>query len=115
MRGKTHGSHQKTTHSDNLVTIAWNQNTGDAYAGNSDEATSALVVNANNFKALNINFNQTWGLNFSGPQAVAVTVNGDKAVFDQCLFTSYQDTLFVGMKDVLSRRLCALMTHFCNL
>lgn len=56
------------------------------------------------FKAYNINFNQTWGLSFNGPQAVAVTVNSDKVVFDQCLFTGYQDTLFVGNRTSVGRQ-----------
>ena len=64
--------------------------------GNSDEDTSVVVVKTNGFRAYNINFNQTFGLAFDGPQAVAVTVDADQTVFDQCLFTGYQDTLFVG-------------------
>ncbi|KAG2220090.1 hypothetical protein INT45_005851 [Circinella minor] len=85
-----------SSYKDNTVTLAWNQSTGDAYAGKSDEDTSVVVVKTNGFRAYNINFNQTFGLGFDGPQAVAVTVDADQTVFDQCLFTSYQDTLFVG-------------------
>ncbi|KAL1934123.1 hypothetical protein VTP01DRAFT_6305 [Rhizomucor pusillus] len=100
LRGKTHG--KATTYADNLVTIAWNEST--ATPGASDEDTSALIVNNEGFKAYNINFNQTWGLSFNGSQAVAVTVNSDKVVFDQCLFTGYQDTLFVGNRTSVGRQ-----------
>lgn len=70
----------------------------------SDEDSSVVLVKNDGFRAYNINFNQTYGLSFSGPQSVAVTVDGDKAVFDQCLFTSYQDTLFVGNRSWTGRQ-----------
>ena len=53
--------------------------------------SASFIVTADNFKAQNITFE-----NSSGPvgQAVAVRVDGDKIIFDNCKFLGFQDTLY---------------------
>ncbi|GGA82132.1 hypothetical protein GCM10008015_23570 [Flavobacterium palustre] len=53
--------------------------------------SASFIVTADNFKAKNITFE-----NSSGPvgQAVAVRVDGDKIIFDNCKFLGFQDTLY---------------------
>lgn len=53
--------------------------------------SASFIVTADNFKAKNITFE-----NASGPvgQAVAVRVDGDKVIFDNCRFLGFQDTLY---------------------
>lgn len=53
--------------------------------------SASFIITANNFKARNITFE-----NSSGPvgQAVAVRVDGDKVIFDNCKFLGFQDTLY---------------------
>lgn len=53
--------------------------------------SASFIVTGNNFKAKNITFE-----NASGPvgQAVAVRVDGDKVIFDNCKFLGFQDTLY---------------------
>lgn len=53
--------------------------------------SASFIVTADNFKAKNITFE-----NASGPvgQAVAVRVDGDKIIFDNCKFLGFQDTLY---------------------
>lgn len=57
-------------------------------------STSASVtVNANNFFARNITFENTTG---DAPQALAINVNGDKAAFKNCRFLGGQDTVLAN-------------------
>lgn len=53
--------------------------------------SASFIVTANNFTAKNITFE-----NSSGPvgQAVAVRIDGDKVIFDNCKFLGFQDTLY---------------------
>lgn len=53
--------------------------------------SASFIVTGNDFKAQNITFE-----NSSGPvgQAVAVRVDGDKIIFDNCKFLGFQDTLY---------------------
>ncbi|MXN92331.1 pectin esterase [Flavobacterium sp. Sd200] len=53
--------------------------------------SASFIVTANNFTAKSITFE-----NASGPvgQAVAVRIDGDKVVFDNCRFLGFQDTLY---------------------
>ncbi|MFL9830637.1 pectinesterase family protein [Flavobacterium sp. ST-87] len=53
--------------------------------------SSSFIVTANDFKAKNITFE-----NAAGPvgQAVAVRVDGDRIIFDNCKFMGFQDTLY---------------------
>lgn len=61
--------------------------------------SASFIVTANNFKAKNITFE-----NSSGPvgQAVAVRIDGDKVIFDNCKFLGFQDTLYP--RDTASRQ-----------
>ncbi|KDN56713.1 pectin methylesterase [Flavobacterium seoulense] len=53
--------------------------------------SASFIVTADDFKAQNITFE-----NSSGPvgQAVAVRVDGDRIIFDNCKFLGFQDTLY---------------------
>ncbi len=61
-------------------------------AGNTRLAFSTLV-NANDFRAENLTFENTFG---TGSQAVALFVDGERASFENCRFLAWQDTLFVN-------------------
>ncbi|WP_426058822.1 pectinesterase family protein [Hymenobacter sp. B1770] len=54
--------------------------------------SASVTVNAPDFSALNITFENTFG---DGSQAVAVLLNADRAVFKNCRFLGNQDTLYV--------------------
>ncbi|HSE31847.1 MAG TPA: pectinesterase family protein [Pyrinomonadaceae bacterium] len=75
-----------------------NQNTVLTYrlsaqqAGNTRLAFSTFV-NANDFRAENITFENSFG---TGSQAVALLVDADRVVFQNCRFLGWQDTLFVN-------------------
>ncbi len=53
--------------------------------------SASFMITGNNFKAENITFE-----NSSGPvgQAVAVRIDGDKVIFNNCKFLGFQDTLY---------------------
>ena len=55
-------------------------------------ASASVIINANDFTALNITFQNKFG---DGSQAVAVQVNADRAAFKNCRFLANQDTLYV--------------------
>jgi PelA/Pel-15E family pectate lyase len=61
-------------------------------AGNTRLAFSTLV-NANDFRAENLTFENTFG---TGSQAVATFVDAERASFENCRFLGWQDTLFVN-------------------
>jgi len=61
-------------------------------AGSTRLAFTAYV-NANNFRAENLTFENTFG---TGSQAVALFVDAKDAVFENCRFLGWQDTLFVN-------------------
>ena len=61
-------------------------------AGSTRLAFTAYV-NANNFRAENLTFENTFG---TGSQAVALFVDAEDAVFENCRFLGWQDTLFVN-------------------
>jgi len=61
-------------------------------AGNTRLAFSTFV-NANDFHAENVTFENTFG---TGSQAVALFVDGERASFENCRFLGWQDTLFVN-------------------
>lgn len=54
--------------------------------------SASFTVNANDFAAFNITFANSYG---DGTQAVAVLVNADRAVFQNCRFLGNQDTLYI--------------------
>ena len=61
-------------------------------AGNTRLAFSTLI-NAGEFRAENITFENTFGV---GSQAAALFVDADRAEFHNCRFLGWQDTLFVN-------------------
>jgi pectinesterase len=54
----------------------------------------SFLINANNFHAVNITFENSAG--FTAGQAVAVEVRGDKIMFENCRFLGNQDVLFTN-------------------
>lgn len=52
-----------------------------------------VEVNGNGFEARNITFENTFGV---GSQAVALSVHSDRAVFRNCRFSGWQDTLYAA-------------------
>jgi len=61
-------------------------------AGNTRLAFSTFV-NAGDFRAENITFENSFG---TGSQAVALLIDADRAVFQNCRFLGWQDTLFIN-------------------
>lgn len=81
------------------TTIVWDDYSGKANpaGGIYGTSTSATVtVNANDFMAAGITFENATGYTGDGPQALAVNVNSDRAVFRNCRFTGGQDTLLAN-------------------
>ncbi len=74
--------------------------TYDDYAGKYTSCSATLgtqnsasfSVNANDFSAVNITFENSYG---DGSQAVTVLVNADRAVFKNCRFLGNQDTVYL--------------------
>jgi len=58
--------------------------------------SATFTVNAENFTAMNITFENTSGKLGDGPQALAINVNKDRAAFKNCRFISGQDTVYAG-------------------
>jgi pectinesterase len=61
-------------------------------AGNTRLAFSTFV-NANDFRAENITFENSFG---TGSQAVALFIDADRGSFHNCRFLGWQDTLFIN-------------------
>ncbi|MES2240153.1 MAG: pectinesterase family protein [Bacteroidota bacterium] len=61
--------------------------------------SASFIVTGNNFKAKNITFENSSG---AVGQAVAVRIDGDKVIFDNCKFLGFQDTLYP--RDATSRQ-----------
>ncbi|MEO7310228.1 MAG: pectinesterase family protein [Chitinophagaceae bacterium] len=55
--------------------------------------SASFFVNANDFSAVNITFENTTG---ESPQALAINVNGDRAAFKNCRFLGGQDTVLAN-------------------
>ncbi|RYY16097.1 MAG: pectin esterase [Cytophagaceae bacterium] len=75
--------------------IRWGDHTGDA-AGHNTYSSHTVLVQANDFTAENITFE-----NSAGPvgQAVALQVDGDRATFRHCRMLGHQDTLFPAVEN----------------
>ena len=57
--------------------------------------SASVTVNAPDFSALNLTFENSFGEASSGGQAVALLVNADRAAFRNCRFLGNQDTLYL--------------------
>ena len=79
-------------------TIIWNDDYGDKYgSGNpGTSGTFTVEINANDFIAKNITFQNTYSPQpgVSGTQAVALEVNGDRQEYIHCRLLGYQDTYY---------------------
>lgn len=62
------------------------------WAGDNIRTSATLTIQGNGFRAENLTIENT-----AGPvgQALAITVTGDKSVFINCNFFSYQDTIYL--------------------
>ncbi|TGE23438.1 pectinesterase family protein [Hymenobacter metallicola] len=75
--------------------------TYDDYSGKSNPAggtfgtanSASVTINAPDFSALNLTFENTTG---DAPQALAINVNADRAVFKNCRFLGGQDTVLAN-------------------
>lgn len=77
------------------VMLYYNAGASDPLPGGGTVGTqnsASFTVNATDFAAFNISFANSYG---DGTQAVAVLVNNDRAVFQNCRFLGNQDTLYV--------------------
>lgn len=79
-------------------TVIWNDDYGDKYgSGNpGTSGTFTVEINANDFIAKNITFQNTYSPQpgVSGTQAVALEVNGDRQQYINCRLLGYQDTYY---------------------
>lgn len=65
---------------------------------------ATVVVQAANFYAENISFENSWGIEKNaGPQALALYTNNDRAILNNCKLRSYQDTYLTSTKNVSDR------------
>ena len=55
-----------------------------------------FFVNANNFSAFNLTFENSAGFGKKVGQAIAVYAEGDNLIFKNCRMLGHQDTLFTG-------------------
>lgn len=88
------------------VTIADSRLSGDA-SGQINYHVSqgaTVVVQAPNFFAENITFDNSWGVEKNaGPQALAMYSNNDRFVLNNCKLRSYQDTYLTSTKNIGDR------------
>lgn len=69
-----------------------------------EEDCAVVVVDAPDFYAENITFENAYGVQFkSGPQALAMRTNKDRTAFYNCTFRSFQDTWRTSTKAVNDR------------
>jgi pectin methylesterase-like acyl-CoA thioesterase len=82
------------------VTIAFNAAAPDINPANGvaygTSGSATFTINADNFTAFNITFENTAGRIGDGPQAVALNVGRDKAAFKNCRFIGGQDTVYAN-------------------
>ncbi|MEG1586452.1 MAG: pectinesterase family protein, partial [Bacteroidales bacterium] len=65
---------------------------------------ATVVVNAENFFAENISFENSWGIDKnSGPQALALFTNNDRIILNNCRLRSYQDTYLTSTRKTTDR------------
>jgi pectin methylesterase-like acyl-CoA thioesterase len=86
----------------NQVTLTWGIYCGDPVAGwesmnqgvqGVSDACASMVIDANDFYAENISFENRFGVEAkSGPQALAIKNNRDRVATYNCNFRSFQDT-----------------------
>ncbi|MDB5267690.1 MAG: pectinesterase [Hymenobacter sp.] len=57
--------------------------------------SASVTINASDFSALNLTFENSFGEASSGGQAVAILVNSDRAAFRNCRFLGNQDTMYL--------------------
>jgi pectinesterase len=73
--------------------LTFNDHTGDA-AGHDTHSSHSVLVQANDFTAENLTFENTAG--YTAGQAVALHVEGDRCTFRNCRVVGNQDILFLA-------------------
>ena len=76
--------------------LVWHNNAGTRDADGDRIGTflsASVTINANDFRAQNITFENTTGK--GGGQALAISVTGDRAAFKDCRFLGWQDTMYL--------------------
>ncbi len=58
--------------------------------------TASVRINAQDFTARNLTFENSAGFGYEVGQALALYVDGDRAIFENCRFLGSQDTLFTA-------------------
>ena len=78
--------------------ISWGDYSGKVVNGVTigTSTSSTLTVNANDFLMLNVTVENTTGYVGDGPQALAISLNGDRNVVKNCRFISGQDTVLAN-------------------
>jgi pectinesterase len=74
--------------------LTFNLNATSSNGSGGTSGSASTTINANNFSAANITFNNSTPYGIS--QAVAVKVQGDEDAFNNCRFEGFQDTLYVA-------------------
>ena len=77
--------------------ITYNNSAGTIVAGVAlgTQNSASVTINATDFSALNLTFENSFGEASSGGQAVAILVNADRAAFRNCRFLGNQDTMYL--------------------
>ncbi|WP_210519122.1 pectinesterase family protein [Hymenobacter terricola] len=77
--------------------VTYNNSAGTIVAGVAlgTQNSASVTINATDFSALNITFENSFGEAASNGQAVAVLVNNDRAAFRNCRFLGNQDTMYL--------------------
>jgi pectin methylesterase-like acyl-CoA thioesterase len=77
--------------------ITYNNSAGTIVGGVAlgTQNSASVTINATDFSALNITFENSFGESASNGQAVAILVNNDRAAFRNCRFLGNQDTVYL--------------------
>lgn len=77
--------------------ITYNNSAGTLVGGVAlgTQNSASVTINATDFSALNLTFENSFGEAASNGQAVAILVNADRAAFRNCRFLGNQDTMYL--------------------
>ena len=77
--------------------ITYNNSAGTIVNGTAlgTQNSASVTINATDFSAVNITFENSFGEASNGGQAVAILVNNDRAAFRNCRFLGNQDTMYL--------------------
>ncbi|MBJ6110526.1 T9SS type A sorting domain-containing protein [Hymenobacter sp. BT523] len=77
--------------------ITYNNSAGTIVGGVAlgTQNSASVTINATDFSAMNLTFENSFGESASNGQAVAILVNNDRAAFRNCRFLGNQDTMYL--------------------